>query len=242
MANSFFRFKQFTIHQDKCAMKVTTDSCLFGALLPEFPNESNDNKALDIGTGTGLLTLMFAQKNPKAIIDTIEIDQDAFEQAAENIAASPWNENIRVINGDIKEFNPPNKYDLIFCNPPFYINELKAPEARKNIAHHGDKLQIAELLVFIKRYLTEDGIFCLLLPYKRYNEIKTLIKEFEMSTSNVFLIKQSPDHNFFRAIIYGNKKKENNGITQEVEIRITDMEKKYTHRFTSLLKDYYLHL
>ena len=223
-------------------MKVTTDSCLFGSLLPEFPFNGKQTKALDIGTGTGLLSLMFAQKNPESIIDAVEIDRDAFQQAFENIAISPWHENINVIRADIKEFNSLHQYDFIFSNPPFYENELKGPEQKKNIAHHGDKLQIAELLLFIKKHLTPDGLYSLLLPYKRYEEIKALIQKSEMIINSATLIKQSPDHNFSRVIIYGNINKKNPGIIQSSEICITDKEKNYTDRFTTLLKDYYLNL
>ena len=144
MANSYFQFKQFTIRQDRCAMKVTTDGCLFGAWAAEkinsvthpdyFGKELVINSCIDIGTGTGLLALMMAQQS-KLFIDTIEIDKDAFEQASENIAASPWAGRIKIIHRDAKGFTSQNKYNVIISNPPFYEKELKGQDAKKNLAH-----------------------------------------------------------------------------------------------------------
>src|SRR5882724_8546870 len=123
MANTYFQFKQFTIHQDRCAMKVTTDACLFGAwatvgirkLAPEAKT------ILDIGSGTGLLSLMIAQQCD-VLIDAVEIDKAAAAQAKENSTASPWKEKIMVIEGDIRYMAryPINRYDIVICNPPFY--------------------------------------------------------------------------------------------------------------------------
>ncbi len=127
MANSYFQFKQFTVHQDRCAMKVTTDSCLFGSWIADKieKEDSAISNCLDIGTGTGLLSLMVAQKNAGIKIEAIEIDNDASSQAKENIASSPFSENINVIHADVKEYVLENKYDIIISNPPFYEKELK---------------------------------------------------------------------------------------------------------------------
>jgi len=148
-------------------MKVTTDGCLFGSLSPTLSEGEGVLKVLDIGTGTGLLALMFAQKNQNAFIDAIEIDKDAFEQAAENITASPWADRINIIHADARNYSFPQQYDIIISNPPFYENELKADDKKKNVAHHSDELSLAKLLIVIKNNLSPSGTFFLLLPYKR---------------------------------------------------------------------------
>ncbi|MDP4263910.1 MAG: methyltransferase, partial [Bacteroidota bacterium] len=137
MANNYFQFKQFIIHQDRCAMKVTTDACLFGAWAAKRIRNSGDRtlNMLDIGTGTGLLSLMIAQQCD-ALIDAIEIDKVAAGQAEENVTSSPWKEKIRITQGDIKYFakSSSSRYDIVICNPPFYENELVSPSHEKNIA------------------------------------------------------------------------------------------------------------
>ena len=160
MANPYFQFKQFTIHHDRFAMKVTTDSCFFGAwVAEEIKKEKRKIKnALDIGAGTGLLSLMIAQKN-KIEIDAVEIDKDASQQAKENIEASPWKNQIHIFNEDIVSFQPGKKYDCIISNPPFYENELASEKQKRNIAHHSEQLTISEVLRVIKNHLDEEGFF-----------------------------------------------------------------------------------
>ena len=131
MANPYFSFKQFTVRHDRCAMKVTTDSCLFGAWMArELQQLSGIQDIWDIGTGSGLLSLMVAQKN-NVVIDAIEIDPAAAAQASENSSASPWSENIRIIHEDVRTADPGKKYDVIISNPPFYERELPPATTEK---------------------------------------------------------------------------------------------------------------
>src|SRR5689334_16561633 len=153
-----FRFKQFIIQQDKTAMKVTTDSCLFGAWLTNRLGESFGQSVLDIGTGTGLLSLMFGQKNPNAIIDAIEIDAEAAQQAKENVEQSPWGERINVTNADIRRVaDTLPAYDIVICNPPFHENQLSSDSYQKNTAHHSTELSLEDLLRIIPGRLKEEG-------------------------------------------------------------------------------------
>jgi len=243
MANSFFQFKQFTIHQDKGAMKVTTDGCVFGAwIAAKARNEGfNIKHCLDIGTGTGLLSLMLAQQSG-AEINTIEIDKDAFEQASSNVAASPWHSRVKVLQGDARAFAFPGKYDFIMSNPPFYENELKGDDARKNIAHHSEDLSLTELLSVIKQNLAPHGIFCLLLPYKRNDVIKKMLLEKDLAILQMVFVRQSVKHDYFRIILSGSLDTEKQAETLIDEIAIWDDKQQYTNEFTHLLEDYYLKL
>lgn len=244
MSNSYFRFKQFTIQQDKAAMKVTTDSCLFGAWVAKKMAEHTGTsiQLLDIGTGTGLLSLMLAQKNTGCTIDAIEIDRNAYEQALENVMNSPWKEKIHVLHADIKLFEPRKKYDIIISNPPFYEKELKAEDENKNIAHHNAGLSFSELFEIIKRQLSPEGYFYLLLPYKRNEEIRKLVFEHRFELSQLVLVRQSFNHGYFRVMLCGRLPSEKKEETVLDEMAIKDNNDNYTPSFTSLLKDFYLYL
>jgi tRNA1Val (adenine37-N6)-methyltransferase len=223
-------------------MKVTTDACLFGAWASS-EVESEKLKiasALDIGTGTGLLSLMFAQKCNGITIDAIEIDEAAAEQATENIASSKWKQSINIINTDARRYSSEKKYDLIFSNPPFYENELRSEDERKNIAHHGQNLSLEELVTVIKKNLDPDGDFFVLLPYKRNEEIKSLFRDHPLNISGILFVSQSVKHDFFRIFIKGNLKPNAENETKLEEISIWDDQQQYTAAFVHLLKDYYL--
>jgi len=249
VANNYFQFKQFTIHQNRCAMKVTTDGCLFGAWVGEKvrPSASSGSNSevrniLDIGTGTGLLSLMFTQKNPEALIDAIEIDKETYEQAKENIANSPWADRINTIHGDVKEFLGLKQYDVIISNPPFYENELKSGISKKNKAHHDEGLLLDDLLTIIQQNLNQEGEFYLLLPYKRNDEIETCFAKNKLTITQKTLVRQSTQHSYFRILLSGkhSENKKEDFITSEIAIR--NKEEKYTPGFIDLLKEYYLHL
>ena len=214
-------------------MKVCTDACLFGALLPAI----NTGNALDIGTGTGLLSLMFAQKND-CIIDAIEIDIDAFEQAKQNVDESIWKEKIKVHCVDIKSFEPSKKYDIIFSNPPFYANDLKSSDAKKNIAMHSSLLRYDDLLKTIARVINESGIFAVLLPFSSEETFVNIAKAFHLFPNKITRVKQTEKHHYFRSIIQFSGKEKS---VEQIEITIK-MNDDYSQEFTALLKDYYLFL
>lgn len=240
MPNPYFQFKQFTVHHDRCAMKVTTDGCFFGAWAArEMQNEKFRN-VLDIGTGTGLLSLMIAQKN-KIKIDAVEIDEDASEQAKENIETSPWKDQVQIFNEDILSFQPAGKYDCVVCNPPFYENELASEQTKKNIAHHSEHLTISQVLKVIKIYLEMEGKFFLIFPFKRKEEIERLLQQNELHVMSSVILSQSVKHFPFRMIIKGTKKRKNESGSS-TSIAIWDEHQQYTSQFVDLLKDYYLYL
>lgn len=225
-------------------MKVTTDACLFGAWIAEEVKSQNlkVKSGLDIGTGTGLLPLMVTQKNPELKIDAIEIDRDAAEQAKINVGSSPWKEQINIIQDDVKAFSFEKEFDLIISNPPFYENELRSANDSKNVAHHSENLTFKELLVIIKGNLSKRGSFFLLLPYKRNEEIKKLLKDNELNISKILFVRQSVKHDYFRIMLKGKLREQENIETEFNEISIGDDNQQYTNEFKQLLKDYYLHL
>lgn len=238
-------------------MKVTTDACLFGAWVArevkiknsgEGPKDSvvsipsgNVKNVLDIGAGTGLLSLMFVQKNSSAI-DAIEIDDDAFGQAKENVAASPFAERLNMIQGDVKMFQFERQYDVIISNPPFYENEIRSTDPKKNVAHHHSGLLLDELLSVIKANLKPEGIFYLLLPYKRTEEIKKTLFEKDFTILKLVFVRQSTKHEYFRIMLAGSLKDEDGIETTIDEISIWDDKQLYTDAVKELLKDYYLYL
>ncbi len=252
MANNYFKFKQFTIHQDRCAMKVTTDACLFGAWTAEKVRavslesrevqEGGFTSVMDIGTGTGLLALMLAQANHDTYIDAIEIDQDTFEQANENIAASPWPDRIHPVHCDAKAMDGSRQYDIIISNPPFYEKELRSGNSQKNKAHHDESLLIDDVLTIIQRNLKPRGRFYLLLPYKRNEETEAVITKNDLTISHKTFVKQSTQHDYFRVMLSGVHRPEKKQRVVASEIAITNPKKEYTMEFTNLLKNFYLYL
>ncbi len=160
MPNDYFQFKQFIIRQERTAMKVGTDGVLLGA----WADIENASTILDIGTGTGLIALMAAQRNPEAVIDAIEIIPGACRQAQENIDNSPWANRITLYNLSIFDFYTEKTYDRIVCNPPFFIGSTPAPNADRTTARHCNHFSHTELLKAVSNLLSENGKFCLILP------------------------------------------------------------------------------
>lgn len=238
MSNNYFQFKQFTIHQDQCAMKVCTDACLFGALVANEIQLDNTKHILDIGTGTGLLSLMLAQKN-NATINAVEIDSAAFEQATANIALTPWKDNISIYNTDITTFYPDKKYDFIISNPPFFETDLKSNDAKKNAAKHDTTLTLTDLIENINRLLNHDGYFAVLIPFHRCEYFETAASTFGFHLAKKIAVKQTPKHNYFRAVLFFSKQ---SADQKEIAMQIKNEAGNYSEAFIALLKDYYLHL
>ena len=244
LANNYFQFKQFTVQQALCAMKVSTDACLFGATIAEsFTNKAlQDNNIfanyLDIGTGTGLLSLIVAQKTT-AIIEAVEIDEGAAQQAAENFEASPFRERLSIHNTDILQFKPRKEYDGIFCNPPFYEGDLQSPDMQKNAAKHDTALTLQQLLMVVASLLKSDGVFAVLLPFHRVNECieKAIGQGFYLQQK--IAVRHSVKHAYFRGILFFVKQPV---ATVTKELVIKNEEGIYTAGFTALLTDYYLYL
>ena len=160
MAKGPFLFKQFAVAHDKCAMKVNTDGVLLGA----WADVSRATRILDIGTGTGVIALMMAQKNATASIDAIDIDESACEQAKENFSQSPWADRLHVHHCKLQKYTASPKYGLIISNPPYFVDDYKTEDHQKNIAKHSVSLTYKELLSGIQSLLSDNGAAFLVLP------------------------------------------------------------------------------
>lgn len=159
MANQFFRFKQFTVYHHLCAMKVGTDGVLLGA----WAESGTAHRILDVGTGSGLIALMLAQRS-EASIDAIDISPEACEQALYNVNASHFKDRISVLHQDIQTFQTSDKYDLICCNPPFFSQSLKGPDASRNLARHNDSLPVESLINKSAALLNRNGKLAVIIP------------------------------------------------------------------------------
>lgn len=191
---------------------------------------------LDIGTGTGLLSLMAAQKC-EAKIDAIEIDNHSYLQAKENFSNSRWSSRLHILQADVKTQIPNKKYDLIICNPPFYENDLRSSDQRKNMAKHHDTLTLEELIAIVPNRLNESGHFAVLLPFQRVEYFKQLATQNNFFVTDEVHVKQTPKHRCFRGFLFFTNKKRT--VTFR-ELIIKDNEGKYTPEFNYFLQDYYL--
>jgi tRNA1Val (adenine37-N6)-methyltransferase len=238
LANNYFQFKQFTVRQGRCAMKVCTDACIFGAAVAGYIHSRRlvPVTMLDIGSGSGLLSLMLAQKT-NAIIDGVEIDEAAFEQAKDNFEQSPWKERLTVFNADALFFYPVKKYDCIISNPPFFEGDLKSGNIKKNAAKHDTTLTIEQLLLVIDRHLSPDGFFALLLPWHRINFFIEIARAAHYFLNEQLLVQHTKLHPFFRGILFFSHHKT---IITRKELVIKGSDGYNTPEFIELLKDYYL--
>jgi tRNA1Val (adenine37-N6)-methyltransferase len=238
MSNHYFQFKQFKIEQEHCAMKVCTDACLFGAWVVELlasQNISSQIQILDIGTGTGLLSLMIAQEI-NCEIDAIEIDEAAAKQAALNFSDVHFDSTINIIEDDIKNWNSNKTYDFIITNPPFFENNLNSHDENRNLALHSAALNLKELAAIVDKKLNQNGIVAILLPFHRKEIMIQLALEKSLFLIANADIKQTPQHTFFRTFLVFSR----NAKTLLSEEIIIQDNRVYSDRFISLLKNYYL--
>jgi len=197
--DTLFRFKQFTIDQANCAMKINTDGVLLGAIA----GADDPVSILDIGTGTGVISLMLAQRYTNAMIDAVEIDPAAAETAGRNFKNSNFHERLNIYCADINEFDEhlERKYDLIVSNPPFYINSLESPVERKTLAKHAEASFFEMLIKDIAWFLSEKGSCWLILPIGTAAEVKALIKQNGMSVSRTISVHSYPHSAAHRVIL-----------------------------------------
>ena len=236
MSNNYFSFKQFTVWQSDCALKVCTDACLFGAWVAAHVKEDAPTSILDIGTGTGLLSLLLAQKIPAAQIDAVEIDDAAAAQAASNALATGW--NIKVHNNAIENFSG-TRYQHIISNPPFFSNDLKSDDALRNTAMHSTTLTLQSLFSCVVNLLDKNGSFSVLIPYARATELEKLAAQFGLTIFKKALVHQTPAHDPFRAMYILSSVVTSPAAVEQI---IIIQNEQYSASFAAYLKDYYLFL
>lgn len=234
MPNTYFGFKQFTVYQDKSAFKVGTDGVLLGACA----DVSGAEKILDIGTGTGLIALMLAQRCGGEIIG-IEPDRDSFEQACQNVESSKWNGRIKIENTDLQSFNPENtRFDLVVTNPPYFINSLKNPDPRKASARHNQSLTSEEILQGVARLLTDNGRMQMILPYVEGNIFISEAQEYGLYCSNILKIRPLPTGEIKRLILTFTRERKK--VTEKFLTIEHGRRHEFTEEYINLTKDFYL--
>ncbi len=235
MSQSFFQFKQFTVWHDKCAMKVGTDGVLLGAWTPV----KSSVRILDIGTGTGLVALMLAQRST-ASITALEIDEAAAAQATENINRSPWKSRIEVIQQDFKHYSKKNdisKFDTIVSNPPYFNDSLKCPDEQRNKARHNDSLTYEELLAGVSELLSREGPFTIVIPMDAGEKIKTLAHKYGLYPSRQLFVITKPGGTPKRTLISFRFTMQ----VCETEDLLTETSRhQYSEKYIELTRDFYL--
>ena len=234
---SKFAFKQFSVQQDKCAMKIGTDSVLLGAWCPI---DNNPFSVLDIGAGTGVLSLMLAQRSHAEQIDALEIDEDAYEQCVENFEASPWSDRLFCFHAGLDEFieEPEDEYDIIISNPPFYSEDYKTDNSQRDLARFQDAMPFEELVEAADLLLSENGIFAVIIPFKEEERFIDLCAEAELFPVKVTRVKGSHTTPIVRSLLAFKRYELSVLTADELVIEINRHE--YTDDYINLTKDFYL--
>lgn len=233
MANPFFTFKKFSVRHDRCAMKVGTDGVLLGA----WTNVANSRQVLDIGTGTGLIALMLAQRSDRTQITAVDIDSDAVLQASENIIASPWRHRIEVLQKDICTYVGDILFDTIVSNPPYFSNSLKCVDLQRNTARHTDTLTASSLLSKVADLLTPEGCFSVIIPSGQTDEFIQLANVQGLYPSRLTQVITRPGLPPKRSLLEFQKKRQDyttNELIIELERHV------YSKDYIALTKDFYL--
>jgi tRNA1Val (adenine37-N6)-methyltransferase len=236
MNREVFHFKQFSVAHDLCAQKVGTDGVLLGAWT-NIPGEAKN--ILDVGTGSGLIALMLAQRSDAAI-DAIDIDENAFRQAQANFNNSRWNERMKTFCVRLENFVSEKKYDLIVCNPPFFQKSMKPAKKGRSVARHDDSLGFDELIFHSKRLLKEDGWLSVIIPYSRDKDFSSFAEKNQFCLTRKTKVRGSAASEYKRVLM-----ELKNGVARqekiiENELIIETSRNQFTDRYRELTKDFYL--
>ena len=231
-----FQFKNFDVNQDRCAMKIGTDGVLLGAWCPV---ENNPFSVLDIGAGTGILSLMLAQRSNAEQIDAIEIDENAFEQCVDNFEKSPWSDRLFCFHAGLDEFieEPEDEYDIIISNPPFYSEDFKTENEQRDLARFQDSMPFEDLVEVANLVLSENGIFAVIIPFKEEEKFIALCRECDLFPFKITRIKGTPTTEIKRSLLAFSRFKKETSID---ELIIETARHQYTEAYIALTKDFYL--
>ena len=233
MPNPYFAFKQFTVRHDRCAMKVGTDGVLLGA----WTDLSHSRRILDIGTGTGLIALMLAQRCMDARITAIDLDSAAVEQAQENIQASPWKDRIEALQQDICTYHPNGTFDTIVSNPPYFIDSLKCPDGQRSTARHTDTLDADRLIGKASELLTSDGRFSIILPAEQTEDLIRVAGEKGLHPSRQTWVITRPGLSPKRILMEFRK----TPVTLQPDELVVELERHvYSEEYIALTQEFYL--
>ena len=234
---SKFQFKNFFVEQDRCAMKIGTDGVLLGAWAPI---DNHPFSILDIGTGTGIIALMLAQRSAAQQIDALEIDEAAYEQATDNFENSPWNDRLFCFHAGLDEFieEPEEEYDLIVSNPPFYSEDYKTENESRDLARFQDAMPFEQLLEAADLLLSENGIFAVIIPFKEEENFIALANEFELYPLKITRVKGTPTTEIKRSLLAFSRNETTDLPIDELVIETA--RHVYTPEYIELTKDFYL--
>ena len=232
-----FKFKQFAVNQDRCAMKIGTDAVLLGAWCPI---ENNPKSILDIGAGTGILALMLAQRTNADQIDALEIDEEAYEQCVENFEASAWADKLFCYHAGLDEFvdDPEDEYDLIISNPPFYSEDFKTENEQRDLARFQDAMPFEDLIEAADLLLSENGLFVVVIPYKEEERFIDLCAEYELYPVKATRVKGSHKTPIVRTLLAFKRFELSVLTADELVVEINRHE--YTDDYINLTQDFYL--
>ena len=234
--NKPFQFKEFKVNQDQCAMKIGTDGVLLGAWASI---ETNPFSILDIGAGTGVLSLMLAQRSHAEVIEALEIDDLAYEQCVENFEQSPWNDRLFCYHASLEEFAEEidDKYDLIICNPPFYAEDYKTKNSQRDLARFQDAMPFEHLLESVVALLSENGTFSVVIPFSEETKFTTLASKAALYPKRITRVKGSPSSEIKRSLLEFSFLKTETEIS---ELIIETLRHQYTEDYINLTQDFYL--
>ena len=234
---SIFQFKQFAVNQDQCAMKIGTDGVLLGAWVPI---DNRPNSILDIGTGTGIIALMLAQRCDAQQIDALEIDENAYENAVDNFESSHWSDRLFCFHAGLDEFveEPEDEYDLIVSNPPFYVEDYRSDNAQRDLARFQEAMPFEDLVEAAALLLSENGVFAVIIPFKEEENFLALAKEYELFPIKITRVKGTHETQIVRSLLAFRRYELAVLTADELVIEINRHE--YTDDYIALTKDFYL--